>query len=63
MENAELYSTANGMQKRDAEEIISEFCDKLKWSEDSTVLDVGCGSGEVTAQILLPRLPKGEWKG
>lgn len=62
MENAELYSSANGMQKRDAEEVISEFCDKLKWSEDARVLDIGCGSGEVTAEILLPRLPKGKFK-
>ncbi|KAK6635998.1 hypothetical protein RUM43_009650 [Polyplax serrata] len=58
MENAELYSAASGMQKKDAEEILTEFRDKLNWSRNVRILDVGCGSGEVTTEIILPQLPK-----
>lgn len=60
MENAELYSAASGMQKKDAEEILTEFRDKLNWSRNVRILDVGCGSGEVTTEIILPQLPKGK---
>lgn len=60
MENAKLYTSANGMQKKDAKEILTEFRDKIKWRQGGRVLDVGCGSGEVTTEIILPQLPKGK---
>lgn len=60
MENAALYSSANGMQKKDAMEILTEFQNKIKWQSGMKILDVGCGSGEVTIEIILPHLPKGK---
>jgi trans-aconitate 2-methyltransferase len=39
-------------------EIAAENLDRLALNGDETVLDAGCGSGEVTAQ-LVARLPRG----
>ncbi|EEB15131.1 phosphoethanolamine N-methyltransferase, putative [Pediculus humanus corporis] len=58
MENPKMYSSANGMQKKDAKEILTEFKNKLKLNDCRRILDVGCGSGEVSAQIILPLLSK-----
>lgn len=30
----------------------------MDWSDEDIVLDIGCGSGKVTKQILFPRCPK-----
>lgn len=60
MHNADLYHDANGEQRRDAEEVIKDYADRLKWRSDGTdsLLDIGSGSGDVTIDYLLPILPK-----
>lgn len=60
MNRPELYAQVNKIQRRDAQEMLEEFADKIKWRLDGndSVLDAGCGSGDVTADILLPILPK-----
>lgn len=58
MDKAELYEQANGLQRCEATAALEELVDALDWSfTDQQVLDVGCGSGDVTAEVLLPRLP------
>lgn len=58
MEDPVLYSAYNTMQRRDSLDIITEFFPQMSWmNETECVLDVGCGPGDVTAGILLPRLP------
>lgn len=60
MHNAELYQDANKMQRRDAEQLIKEYANILKWRPDGSdsILDIGCGSGDVTIDFVLPILPK-----
>ncbi len=58
MENAQLYSSANAMQKRDAADIIAEFSSRLDWRAEELVLDVGSGSGDVTHDLVLPTTVK-----
>lgn len=59
MNNAKLYNTSNPLQKRDAEEIIKEFSyifeEKFNGSR-FTLLDIGCGSGDVLVEVILPKL-------
>lgn len=60
MNRPELYAQVNKIQRRDAQVMIEEFADKIKWRLDGndSILDAGCGSGDVTVDILLPILPK-----
>lgn len=48
------------MQRRDAKETIDEYAMKLQWRVDGldSVLDIGCGSGDVMMDYLLPILPE-----
>ncbi|KAJ1519495.1 hypothetical protein ONE63_004780 [Megalurothrips usitatus] len=57
MDNASLYACANCLQKRDASRALEEFLPRMTWGSDEMVLDVGCGPGDVTAEVLLPKLP------
>ncbi len=52
--DASTYHTLSGPQAEMAEAVL----DRLALSGDETVLDAGCGSGRVTAQ-LVERLPHG----
>lgn len=59
MNNAKLYKRSNPLQKRDAQLVMTEFSylfnDKVN---DLTLLDIGCGSGDVLVDIVLPKLPR-----
>ncbi|KAK7870792.1 hypothetical protein R5R35_005458 [Gryllus longicercus] len=59
MHQPALYSRSNDMQRESVSRVLREWAGRLRWSreEQEAVLDVGCGPGDVTAQLLLPRLP------
>ena len=45
------------MQRRDAEQIMAEFSHYFEANQDgSTLLDIGCGSGDVLVEIILPKV-------
>lgn len=54
-----LYQRANSLQRNDATEIMDEFAPRLRKRPDGrdSLLDIGCGSGDVTVDIILPVLP------
>ncbi len=57
MDDAGLYEHANFLQRRDAEAILREISPQMHWSQDEEeelILDVGCGAGDVTNDILSP---------
>ena len=54
---AVLYGTSNSLQKRDAQQAVDKFFHLLSWQEGERILDVGSGAGNVTTEILAPRLP------
>lgn len=59
MNKAALYKRSNGLQRRDAKQTVDEFSHLLDWRPDGndSLLDIGCGSGDVTIDILLPVMP------
>ncbi|GBP58408.1 Juvenile hormone acid O-methyltransferase [Eumeta japonica] len=58
MKEAELYKQSNDLQRRDAEEVLKEYSAKIFWKEyGDRVLDVGCGDGSVTVDLLRRHMP------
>ncbi|KAJ2950108.1 hypothetical protein O0L34_g11451 [Tuta absoluta] len=58
MNDAELYQQSNKLQKRDALQCLKEYEKKLRWKSSERVLDIGCGDGGVTTDILRQFIPK-----
>lgn len=48
-----------GPQRSDAIFVLSNFKHLVRWKPEGndSILDVGCGFGEITANIILPELP------
>jgi protein-L-isoaspartate O-methyltransferase len=55
--DAELYSSYDHGQKVDVNYFLSTYWNLLKWKNNENVLYVGAATGDVTTEILLPRLP------
>ncbi|XP_026819791.1 juvenile hormone acid O-methyltransferase-like [Rhopalosiphum maidis] len=52
----EQYIKDNAMQYRAAKDISTTYIDKMEWKSHEIVLDIGCGPGDITADILYPIL-------
>jgi juvenile hormone acid methyltransferase len=57
MNKPKLYASCNDLSIRDSGKVISEYINSMSWKPGDRVLDMGCGPGNVTTEVLLPRLP------
>ena len=57
MNNVKLYVSYHELPKRDSANVLSEYINSMSWKPGDRVLDLGCGPGSVTTEVLLPRLP------
>ncbi|RZF34117.1 hypothetical protein LSTR_LSTR017592, partial [Laodelphax striatellus] len=57
MNSAELYENRNSSQFNDSASVLNQFKSKLQWQDNETIMDVGCGPGNVTAKLLQPLVP------
>lgn len=55
--DAELYHGNNTLQRRDALQCLEEYAKKINWRCLDSVVDIGCGDGGVTTNILRKFIP------
>jgi juvenile hormone acid methyltransferase len=58
MNDPKLYASFHGFQARDTANVLSKYINSMSWKTGDRVLDLGCGTGCVTAQVLMPRMPE-----
>lgn len=56
MDCPELYIKENGIQRKNAKDITLKYIEKMIWRPNEIVLDIGCGPGDVTSEIIYPFL-------
>ena len=56
MITSDYQKCGNYFQRDDNQDILKEYKSKLNWSNEKPerILDIGCGPGDVTNDILLP---------
>lgn len=55
MDQPALYMVAHEMQRRDADDFSDEYGDEIR-KMSGRCLDIGSGPGDVTIDVILPRL-------
>ncbi|KAK9503163.1 hypothetical protein O3M35_011791 [Rhynocoris fuscipes] len=55
-EDPNLYSEHSKDHQKEAKYMLDAYSDYLKWNKYETVLDIGCGSGDVTNNVIKPYL-------
>lgn len=61
MDNPQLYTQHNNLQRETAGILLEEVLQNLTWNnEKERILDIGCGSGDVTVDVLRKKLPSGK---
>jgi juvenile hormone acid methyltransferase len=50
----EQYIKNNGLQRKNAEDTSNTYIQRMVWKSNEIILDIGCGPGDVTSDILYP---------
>ncbi|KAE9531301.1 hypothetical protein AGLY_010507 [Aphis glycines] len=50
------YAKTNGLQRKNAEDTSKKYMKSMVWKSNEIVLDIGCGPGDITSDILYPLL-------
>jgi SAM-dependent methyltransferase len=59
MDDAKLYAaTCHNVTAGHVTKLLSEYINSMSWKTGDRVLDLGCGPGIMTTQVLMPRLPE-----
>ncbi|XP_026813779.1 juvenile hormone acid O-methyltransferase-like isoform X2 [Rhopalosiphum maidis] len=54
----EQYIKNNSLQRKNAEDTCNTYIQRMVWKSNEIILDIGCGPGDVTSDILYPLLMK-----
>lgn len=58
MDQVDEYSNNNTVTGKDTYDVLEAHSQYFRWNKGEKVLDIGCGPGDVTANIVLPFLPE-----
>ncbi|XP_031349219.1 juvenile hormone acid O-methyltransferase-like [Photinus pyralis] len=58
MHKAQTFLTHNALPQRDARYVMEKIKQIVTWRPHCNVMDIGCGTGNVTHDVLLPILPE-----
>jgi len=59
MNDPKLYAdTCHDYTARAVTKVLSKYINSMSWKTGDRVLDLGCGPGRMTTQVLMPRLPE-----
>ena len=54
---SETYFSNHTLQFRDVDKLLKKYSRFIKWNSVQKVVDIGCGPGDVTHDLLLPLIP------
>ncbi|XP_037036441.1 juvenile hormone acid O-methyltransferase-like [Bradysia coprophila] len=59
MDDPDAYKLSKALRGDNRAQLIEEFAPKFNWRSDGkdSVLDIGCAGGNVTCDLILPKLP------
>ena len=59
MNKPKLYADwCHDLTGKDVTKVLSEYINTMSWKTGDRVLDLGCGPGRMTKEVLMPRLPE-----
>jgi len=59
MYDAKLYAdTCHNFSGRVVTKLLPKYINSMSWKTGDRVLELGCGPGRMTTQVLMPRLPE-----
>jgi juvenile hormone acid methyltransferase len=59
MNDPKLYeASCHDITAREVNRVLPEYMKSMSWKTGDRVLDLGCGPGTMTTQVLMPRLPE-----
>lgn len=56
-EDPDHYNDCNEFTIRTAQDVLNEYRQYIQFGENDLIMDLGSGSGNVTAEVLLPVIP------
>lgn len=56
MDSPVQYVNANSMQRNDASAILNSYIGEMAWKLEESIMDLGCGPGDITADIIYPAI-------
>lgn len=61
MTEVALYKTSNDLQTKESQHFLNHCFNQVKWNPEGgdEIIEIGCGTGNITCQILKPMFPEG----
>uniref|UniRef100_A0A336MDP8 CSON015553 protein n=1 Tax=Culicoides sonorensis TaxID=179676 RepID=A0A336MDP8_CULSO len=58
MEEPELFTKINASNTAETKKVLDKYQNSIKWNGKDWLLDIGCGPGDVTMNVIKKRMPE-----